>query len=170
VRPEDEKVILYIGGYVARQLAKDLDCEECKGELETTKPLLIDPSSCLSYTMYLDRGGLKVPTEQVLDASKIAFQVFKNILGDRDIKIAFLEARTQRPLFIHIGTKALHSNPKMTKLPNCIVCGQRKVDLLEKSLPTSCNILCNNYRKMMNDIIHSQPKKKGKSAKLKTLT
>jgi hypothetical protein len=167
VPSDNQKVLLYISGYIAKKLIKKQNCSECESLLVTGEPLLVDVDSCTSYTQFLNRGGLRIPKDFLFEAVILTYQLNQTLMSS-DHRDAYLGARCQRAIFTILAEKTL--SEELVIEDKCSRCGAKMCDLIKEMVPvTCCNVYCNNFRKMENDRIHSLSKAKGKSRKLATL-
>lgn len=138
-------IILYLAGYCTHTLLKRLKCEECLQYLTIEKELAVDPK--FNYIHTCDRGGLKYPEINVVNAVVHNFVIIKKIVGG-DQEKSFLKCSNQREVVIDICIKILHN-----KDMSLMTCNKHNpVVVLKQILRSSTNILLKNYCKTKNDI------------------
>ena len=78
----DEKVLIYIAGYVGHTMQKKCTCSLCIAKLCSKNVLDVEISeeNC-QYTQQLNRGGLKWPTEFTLSACTNTYKLFQVLMS-----------------------------------------------------------------------------------------
>jgi hypothetical protein len=149
VSDSESKSLVFIAGYVGYKLVTNkVDCELCKGELVTCQQLQVDlPLDQTSYIADLDRGGLKWPTDLLVEAVTQMFLVFRCVISST-YEQQFLFANNQRSLLIQLFSNRLAD---CGLLEGKCICGKTICDLLTISMKTVANIFLNNYCKRSAD-------------------
>ena len=141
----ESQSLVFIAGYVGHKLTSTkVPCEMCRNELVCDRSLQMDFSTnAYAYLSELDRGGLKFPTDFLLEIVTQAFLTFRLVVS-KDYESKFLNVNNQ---------KACLSMLILEKLKNCGItdgectCGISMLALAEMTLSHLCNIFLNNYCK-----------------------
>lgn len=149
--------LAYIGGYICKTICQYVNCETCMSKLVSNNNISSNaiPKESNHYFNVIDRGGLKYPSDRVINIILSGFKVFSVLIGDR-YEQDFLNCNSHRSLFMNIVLNAVGSfqNEK------CNNCGIYFETLVNKCVFHFSNILLNNYRKRITE---KQSKKKEKS-------
>ena len=161
----DLTCIVFIAGYIAHKVCKSVSCKMCQYELCTDRELLCEFGENLDdkflYIEILNRGGLKWPTQFLIDIVSDVFVVF-NCLISQKYENEFLSVTNQRDLVVRISLDFINHSD------NTCECGNATSKLLYRSVFIAANIMLNNYTKLVND--KKKPEKSEKSKrKLTTL-
>lgn len=150
-------VLIYIAGYIANSLKLKLSCNHCINSLTADKILEYDssPDAC-SYIKDLDRGGLKVPKEFLVQVVIVIFKTFQ-VLVSEIYEEHLIAAKNQRGLLCKLSADNF-DEINFEDLGNC-TCNSRK-SIVDRATLMFANILLNNYAKNKNDITHEPKKRK----------
>jgi hypothetical protein len=72
-------VLVYISGYVANTISKK-SCCKCRSLLHNDNNLNVDINENFDYLNIINRGGLKKPTEFLINICSTMYKVFKIVL------------------------------------------------------------------------------------------
>lgn len=104
----DKNVVSYIGGWVAFKLKSLLkDCGECCDSLTSTSSVDDD----LKLTVVKSRGGLSIPSRQVVDLLLVTENIFRNLGSE-------LLQRSNIVDYV-VGKVLLHQVAEAVELPEC---------------------------------------------------
>jgi hypothetical protein len=159
--------LVFIAGYVGHKLLRNkISCDLCQNELVCERSLQYDLGTDeYSYLFDIDRGGLKWPTDLLLEIVTQAFLVFRTVIS-KDYESKFLSVGNQ---------KAALKQLIVERLQNCgavvgeCTCGTTILKLAEQSLSTITNILLNNYCKHAADKTIADKQSNKAKRKLSTL-
>ena len=164
ITDSETKALVFVAGYVGFKVVKKVACEICKRELVCDKTLQVDTATVeFSYLAELDRGGLRWPTDFLIEVITQVFLVFQ-VLISKDYEAKFLCVGNQRAVLRDLSIERLTECGAV--MGECS-CGTKMIDLAKRCLPYITNICLNNYCKRSADRNH-----KGKSKtqrKLSTL-
>ena len=153
---DTRQALAFIGGYAAfcllRKLSKTSDvCPDCCSILTENKHMEIeDPDSTIAFIGLLDRGGLKWPSNYVLNAVFTLWKVFTMIEGSPVHLKSFLRSDSRSILVQHTLLK-LDSEECEDFVYECIDCCTKGKASLVSILTTVANCLLNNKAKNLND-------------------
>lgn len=106
----EQQALVYISGYVAKKLSEKISCQNCVADLHTGK-IITDKINCsvYQYLSSVSRGGLFVPSEQLLTIVAKCQHVFSYLVGVN----TFLKEMSQRDvmhmlLIRYVQTDQLH--------------------------------------------------------------
>jgi hypothetical protein len=144
----DSKSIIFIAGYVGFKLVPNVHCDWCKHELINDETLQVDmsPESC-EYLMDLDRGGLKWPTDLLVEAVTEMYFVFQSVLT-QEFESKFLACSNQKSVLLVLFQERLQY---CSLLEGESCCGLEIRELLKPAMPIVANIFFNNYCKRAAD-------------------
>ena len=143
------KSLIFIAGYIGfKVVTMSVDCDLCKSELVSDQTLQVDlPADETSYIHELDRGGLKWPTDLLVEVVTQMFLVFRCVISSK-YESKFLTFSSQRAVLIELFNKRL--NFLGLQEGKC-VCGSTMTALIGKTMRTAANIFFNNYCKRAAD-------------------
>ena len=152
---ETRQALAFIGGYAAfsllKRLAKGRDlCFDCTSILTEDKSLEIqDFESTLGLVQLLDRGGLKWPSKQVLNAIFTLWKVFIAIERSPALLKVFLHSDSRCILVKLVILKFEHEECEdwAFEIIDCCTDGR---DMLHCILTTASNCLLNNKARNIN--------------------
>jgi hypothetical protein len=140
--------LVFIAGYVGYKVARKLSCDLCRGELVCDKTLQYDLSSVdFTYLSDLDRGGLRWPTDFLLEVVTQVFLVFRVIVS-KDYEVQFLTCNNQKSVLQQLATERLIDCG--TTVGEC-TCGTTMHKLANMTMSYIINICLNNYCKQAAD-------------------
>ena len=92
--------LAFIAGYTTHQYLKHSYCHICQDLLTIDKNLIIDDTSTPQFKLMelFDRGGLKYPSEIVLDSIIVVWQIFIIIEHNSELMIIFLNGPSRKIL------------------------------------------------------------------------
>lgn len=170
----DHSSFLYVCGYGGHVLAQKLSCPLCRD-------LIIKSHGTFSGVEYFDiiqEGGLIVPTELCLILLLHMYAIFNFLRTDEEKRRAFQLSKSPRSLLVLLTLEGISRNTASFPVDwndKCI-CGTSYEDLFIPLLSIYANIILNNYRKKINDLITvrklnaSKEKKRKREANEKTNT
>jgi hypothetical protein len=160
------KSLIFISGYVAHKLLKNkINCELCKNELITEHSLEVEiDGEQYMYLHDLDRGGLRWPTDLLVDVVTQVFLVFRCLISDK-YETKFQIVSNQKALVIKLSLDRLNTLELL--LGEC-VCGTKMHNVFEHAVVIIVNILLNNYCKRSMDLSSSIERPAKMQRKLKT--
>lgn len=152
VTENENMVLIYITGYIVHKIGNAITCIDCKKFLHHDREITVEyaNNALLSYLKFIDRGGLKYPTDYFVSLVINLFLLFKILISEK-FESHFLKEKSQKSLFVQLGLNYLKKN-QMLENTSCY-CGQQFSYFYKKCLTTFANILLNNYRKLENDKI-----------------
>ena len=145
----ETKSLVFIAGYVGfKVVTMSVDCAVCKSELVSDQTLQVDlPADQTSYIQELDRGGLKWPTDLLVEVVTQMFLVFRCVISSEH-ESKFLSFGNQRAVLIELFNERLHF---LSLLDGKCVCGKSMTALMRMTMRTAANIFLNNYCKRAAD-------------------
>lgn len=167
VEDSEAKSLIFISGYVAfKVVTSKVDCDLCKSELITDQHLLMDTTDEQnSYLTSIDRGGLKWPTEFLVECVSQMLLVFKCVISEK-FEALFLSLSNHKSVLIELFKERLNG---CCMLEGKCVCGVTISCLMTHTTQIVANIFLNNYSKRSADK-EAITKDKCKFRKLSTLT
>ena len=167
------KSLIFIAGFVGyKLLTNTVICELCCNELITEHVMEVsidDGDEQYSYLRDLDRGGLKWPTDLLVEIVAQVFFVF-NCLVSLKYESKFLALlSSQKPVVMRLSIERFNLIGLLYGI-DC-VCGATANNVCESATAIVANILLNNYCKRSIDQQNASKGHKGTAQrKLKTLT
>ena len=149
VNDAQRNALIFIAGYVGfKMCSSKLHCDLCKWELITDHTLQLDmsPDHC-QYLIDLDRGGLKWPTDLLVEAVTQMFSVFQAILS-KEFEPKFLGLTNQKSVLLCLFNERLKTSGV---LEGECVCGLDISELLKPASSIVANVFLNNYSKRACD-------------------
>lgn len=164
----EKSVLIFCAGYCGKSLHKISSCGTCLKTFITKKPFECDVNvTALSYVEALDRGGLTWPQSSLVHIISIVFMVFKCIISEK-YENEFICSFNQRNVLVHLCMTAVSESEEFEEYNLCQDCARNRIDIVKMAVTKMCNILLNNYTKLLND---KRALAKGKTKrKLQTLT
>lgn len=175
------QTIVYISGYAARKtfyaVCKKNRCKRCYTFLMTEREIVVETSDYGDFVQYiqnLDMGGLKYPSDTVLNVGITAYRIFTSIISS-ECEDWFLMQQNQfctlATLFIE-GVKLDDFLPLTVNEP--CECGVTRMALLRSICRKWANIFLNNYTKNKQNELAEKAAQKNQNRtfqrKLKTLS
>jgi len=136
----------------------------CKNEVISQNDMQCDLTDDYQYLSDISRGGLKWPTDFLVEVVTQVFIVFR-IIVSKDYESRFLAVSYQKTVLMKLSVERLIACGVV--VGEC-TCGASMLRLAEMALSSTCNIFLNNYSKNARDKC-SSGKQKGKR-ELSTLT
>lgn len=165
ISDEETAALVFVAGYVGFKVQRKISCDMCKSELLCDKTLHYDISSAdFTYLAELDRGGLRWPTDFLLEVVTQVFLVFQAVISE-DFEKHFLTVDNQRSLLRSLSMERLIECGAI--VGECS-CGVKMVDLAKICLSYITNICLNNYCKRAADRSHSSKTKSKVQSKVST--
>ncbi|XP_049805645.1 uncharacterized protein LOC126248581 [Schistocerca nitens] len=153
--------LTFIAGYCAHAVIKKLKCESCLNEIVIEKELPINEH--FSLIQRLDHGGLKYPSDTILNMIVYTYIVISKLLKEHERD--FLACTNQRAIACAVALATLHENDFL--LFDGVCCNGHSSQAIMKSVVwVGVNIFLNNYCKKVNGKKNS----KNTQRKLQTLT
>lgn len=154
IAEEQQDVLIYIAGYVAKTAARYVKCSNCRAILMQDRSLETSfEAEGYNYMKIIDRGGLKIPTKIVITICAYAKKIFEIILESSED--AFKHCRNQRNVLINlVERRIVYLNHQ------CANCGASSEPIYRKCIFSMVNILLNNYCKNKNNAIRCSKKRK----------
>jgi len=87
--------LVFVAGYVAQKVANKLSCDLCKNEVISENDMQCDLSDDYQYLSDISRGGLKWPTDFLVEVVTQVFIVFR-IIVSKDYESKFLALFSQK--------------------------------------------------------------------------
>lgn len=169
------KTIIFIAGYVGHQLItnKVAKCDICKSDLITEHKMDVEidgnDNEQYGYLQSLDRGGLKWPTELLVEVVSQVFIVFNCLVSAKYESIFLSLTSSQKSVLVRLSMDRLNLLSLLAGIDDC-VCLTAASDLFESAVSIIANILLNNYCKRCTDRQHAAKGLGGSKRKLATLT
>lgn len=162
INEQEISSLIYICGYIAKKVCREkVSCDYCKNALVIpNKDLVLEKCVTENY-IYLDtlnRGGLKYPTEFLVNVVIHTYKLFNAIITER-FERHFLAENNQRALFIKLSLVSLQ-NSNIIGEDCCQNCEKYPIELVQMLLQYFTNILLNNYTKNRNYKLGSTSKEK----------
>ena len=152
---DSRQALAFIGGYAAFSLMKRLSrsrslCHDCTLTLIQDKTLEIeDFESSVVLIQLLDRGGLKWPSKQVLNAILTLWKIFVGIESSVALLNLFIRSDAKSILVKLANDKIEYEGCEDWAL-ECTDCSTDGGDMLRCILMTASNCLLNNKAKNIN--------------------
>ena len=108
-------VLFYISGYIVSKLIDDLPCPECKRSLnpEPIQPRLNghdymantshEPGKAASFTTFVNKGGLQMPSRSVFRAVEYCEHVFRAAVAGKDGQLINGEKNIKMKMIVNVG-------------------------------------------------------------------
>ena len=138
VTDAQSKSLIFIAGYVGFKLCRSHQhCNLCKSEIVSDQTLELDmpPDHC-EYLMDLDRGGLKWPTDLLVEDVTQTFRVFQCILTE-EYESQLLASGNQKSVLLCLFNERLKI---CGILEGECICGLNISELLKPAQPIVANI------------------------------
>lgn len=161
-----DSAIQYIAGYVSFKVSNKLKCACCISAIICEESKEQDEQS---YFEILNRGGLTVPSEFVLQVTTYVHNTLQ-ILISESYEAKFLKCGSQKLLLITLVKEYMKINNDKYLFRDFCSCNQPQTKiLLNLMLPILANIFINNYVKTRQDsiLINEQQDKINKSQGIK---
>lgn len=158
-------VLVYIAGYSVHSVLKYLNnCQFCNFLLTRNDEIFYHENHVLIH--HQDRGGLKYPTDDVINIVTYAYIVITKLLSEHED--SFLKAQNHRQVAISVVSNVLELSEKYLSFDTCA--DKHSSNVISKCIVKKVvNILLNNYCKKKNDLISYVSHSKAQERKLKTL-
>ena len=161
--------LTFIAGYSVHQYLKHSQpCRICRDILTFDSDLLVDESSTLSQFKLLelsDRGGLKYPSEVVLESIVTAWKTLICIENDSELMPAFVKGPSRKiivDLTLNVISEADDCKSWRKECPSCTVSG---FYILQKVIFVAGNCILANMVKNYNSMEISRATEKRKLKK-----
>ena len=166
ITDSESKSLVFVAGYVGFMMVTNkVECSLCKSELLTDNNLQVDlVEEQTTYLADIDRGGLKWPSDLLVEAVTQMFLIFKCIISEQ-FEAKFLSLGNHRSVLFELFTMRLNV---CGLLEGKCICGVSLSQLLALTMSAVANIFLNNYSKRAADK-QVKTTDKGKR-KLSTLT
>ena len=157
--------LIFLAGYVGHKVCSNkVSCESCKLELVSDRTLQYDlATEHFDYLLSIDRGGLKWPTDLLVEIVTQGYLVFKAVMSKNFERLFLQRANHKRILHKLITARLLACG----SVSGECTCGASILQLTHYCLFPLCNIFLNNYCKRASDL--NKCNKSKTSRKLKTL-
>lgn len=160
-------IIVYLSGYCARTVLKQISCNTCSNFLVIDKEILPDvDNDSYSLIKNIDRGRLLYPHYDVVNLVILNYKVINKLINNCN-EHKYLKCKNQRQIAISITSKILSENSIVFNDFECNSSEHFVSNIIYYLLKISTNIFLNNYVKRKNDTVIACQKKK---RKLNTLT
>ena len=162
--------IVFIAGYaVHKYLLKSQNCSECRLALTEEKDLQIEepPDSKYKLVQIIDRGSLKWPSNEVIDAILILWSTFRKIENSHKLSEEFLIGPSL-PILVELTILLAEIRQSETwtyTCPGCEIVGWK---ILRKLATVTSNCILSNKTKNMNALRASCSDNVRKIKKLKS--
>lgn len=146
----DTSANIYVAGYAAQSVCKKIKCTLCKEVVVKAKGSEIsDP-----YFDYLQRGGLSVPEDQIINILFHMISIFQYISREIGLKAQFLRHTNNRSLLINLTFLSINNEENcdidLSKECECGLSNKKIYEMI--SIPLA-NIILNNFVKKQNNEI-----------------
>lgn len=109
-------VIIYLAGYCAHVVLKNIQCNICKEKLVQNREMIVENNFDLIKTC--DRGGLYYPAEAMTNAVLHTYIFVQKLISEK-YEAKFLRARNQRNLVMKLVKDALISKEMLNTFDCC---------------------------------------------------
>lgn len=141
--------LTYIAGYCVNSLIKKYKCEHCKEMLVIDKEISVNVDSAIyDYIKSFDRGGLKYPILDIVNAASYCYITMSKLTNDCNENF-FTKCSSQRSVLINYSKKIILDSNFFLVDYSCTEHLAEKI--LQDILKTCSNIFINNYIKKIND-------------------
>ena len=161
--------LAFIAGYSAQQyLKRSQPCRVCRDILTLDRDLLFDEPTIISHFKLLelsDRGGLKYPSEIVLESIVTAWKILVCIENDSELMLMFVKGLSRKilvDLTIYIVLEADDCQSWIEKCSSCLVSGSH---ILQKLIFVAGNCFLANMVRNYNSMVISRVSEKRKLKK-----
>ena len=161
--------LIFIGGYIGKKVKKCVACDSCINELVSKDRMPYDAKNTnFAYLEALDRGGLTLPTQILVDVLVVVFRIFQCLISSKHEK-RFTSITNQKQTITDLSIEKLTLNPATGFI--CTACGKNMLVNLRFCVTKMANVLLNNYSKQLNEKVVIEPgTKTKKSRKLATFS
>lgn len=142
----DHSRLTYVSGYGLFHTLKNIKCALCS---EASQQLV----SKDEYFNELNRGGITVPTNTIIEVGRHMFCVFNKIISQKDLEDEFLKVGDQKSILISLfKLSILGDHSLFSKFSNRCLYGENlmRTSWL-KLLFIFVNIVLNNHTSLLND-------------------
>lgn len=176
ISTEDNAILFYISGYIARSIKKTEKCTSCcrllvKGDTVPTvniEDAIEDVSHCASddkesFFHEINRGGLCYPSDILFIATVHAYEFYSLIFQNDNLRSSMLNYRNPREVFVKCFIQKLKESDNTEPLRS-VKCenGHCFMKSMEITAQKVFNIGSKNYVSEMNSRIHAEKKQKRK--------
>lgn len=169
VERDDEAVIYFVAGYLARGLIKRNPSDCCVQLLQATQcsPILTFDEECdsksedkASLIDQVNRGGLVTPSDLVYFVCQLAHTLFKAITNQEIACSTFMKAENQRKTFGLVFMDLIKENLYTETLLDEKCMGNHEFKpMMEELIFRFFNVFAKNYSSKLNDNVHEQKKR-----------
>lgn len=158
----DDEAKMHYSGYCAYSINKKIKCIICKTLIVKSK----GDKSDMPYFDHMQRGGLIIPTDEVMYVLFHMTAVFQHIMNNEQLKSKFLQNNNQKNVLVETTMKSLHNN--VVNIDFDYHCNQCELTV-EKIFKILCSPMANkildNFTRNINDKKKSESNSKRKIMK-----
>ena len=162
--------LAFIAGYSVHQyLKRSQPCRICRDVLTIERDLLVDEVDTISKFKLLDlsdRGGLKYPSEVVLESIVTAWKIFTCIENDSELMKMFVKGPCRKVLVDLSMNVILEAGGCQLWSEQCVSCSVNGFHVLQKILIVTGNCLLANKVKNYNSMVIFKSTEKRKIKKI----
>lgn len=131
--------------------------------------IIVEDQFTGEYFDDLNRGGLTVPSESVVQLGTHMFAIIQMLIS-KEYEASYLSHQYERHLLITLTSESVSSDPvlKMLMHDTCL-CGTPQSEILSTLMSTLSNIFWNIYSKQRNDSMTAAKASSFKKQKLSNL-
>lgn len=139
---------MHYSGYSAYSVSKKIKCFICKTLIVKSKGDKTD----LPYFDHMQRGGLIVPTDEVMYVLFHMTALFQHILNNEPLKAIFLKKENQKNILMELTMKSLHFNMVYMDFDyNCNQCQLSGDKIFKMLCSPMANKILDNFTRNVND-------------------
>lgn len=151
--------LVYIGGYICKIIMQNCTCRSWQDVLllnnDNVTSGVLKPEENYYFNV-IDRGALKYPSEFIVNILITQFKLFSMLISDKFESI-FLQCDSQKDILILLVNNVLENENVVFE--TCSDCGSSFKHFVDKCICIFCNILLNNYRKVIEGKLMAKKKK-----------
>ena len=159
----------FIAGYSVHVYCKHSNkCQSCLSFLTENKKMEIEEPSESKYRLIqiIDRGSLKWPSNDVIEAIITLWKVFSSIESQQSLFESFITGPS-RSILIQLATTLIEDEQAEAWRVVCDSCGTLMWDILAKLLTATSNCIISNKTKNMNALLPLQQVRVENTRKIK---
>jgi len=167
---EEENILYYISGYIARRLRKDSqNCDECLSFITTNRKMPdiefekgendIEEQRHRDFLESINRGGLCSPSDSVYQATIFAWKLFQCLTEDKDCRLKFFQCQNPIKVFKATFEFMIENDAEFCHLSGFLCSKHDFTPNLKKIAQTVMNVCCKNFASKINSQIHKERKR-----------
>lgn len=158
----DDEAKMHYSGYCAYSISKKIKCIICKTLIVKSK----GDTSDLPYFDHMQRGGLIIPTDEVMYVLFHMTAIFQHIINNEHLKSKFLLNNNQKNVLVETTMKSLHYNVVNIDFDyHCNQCKLSGEKIFEMLCSPMANKILDNFTRNINDKKKSEGNSKRKILK-----